>query len=344
MNILIKSYNRPYLLHYTLKSIFKNIIGDFNITIVDDGTPDCYLMKIKEEFPSIQINKTIYHAEKSNIILHYEKNIVKTEPIKLPHADWNKIANDFTADYFLVLEDDQFIVKKIDLNKIVKVIKDNELQLLHFNVLNKKFFNFNIVKELNNIYIYNSKFQLSKIKKFNLNFYPSNLFKPVLNILKKFNFKYLQIDFKNDILDLYNIYIISGVIYRKSYWSRCVDSSEDELNEKYQIHCAGNYNLKTNGNLCFGVTKKRHIKTTLNNTSLGLNRGTNFDPTLFNILVNKLWYKNDLNYFDESNYELNVNYISNFLKLMNYPNCTFTEWIKFTGMFENAYKELGFDL
>lgn len=124
MDILIKSYNRPYLLSFTIKSIYKNIVGDFSITIVDDGTPDIYLKKLIDEFPEIKIIKTIYHNEKSSGIKNYE--IIKPvwNYVKLPHTDWNKVVNSFAFDYFLILEDDQFVIKKIDLIKIQKIIND----------------------------------------------------------------------------------------------------------------------------------------------------------------------------------------------------------------------------
>ena len=181
MNILIKSYNRPYLLYFTLNSIYKNIVGDYKITIVDDGTPDIYLKKLKDEFPNVQIKKTIYHTEKSAIIENYERNKSDNTYVKLPHFDWNKVVNSFTFDYFFVMEDDQFVVKKIDLNALQKVIKNNNLQFLQFNILNKKRFSFP-VKEQNDIYVYDSKFFIKKIKKFNFLYQPSNFYKPIIKI------------------------------------------------------------------------------------------------------------------------------------------------------------------
>ena len=39
MDIIIKSFNRPYYLDRCILSILKNVKGDFKIKIVDDGTP-----------------------------------------------------------------------------------------------------------------------------------------------------------------------------------------------------------------------------------------------------------------------------------------------------------------
>lgn len=344
MDILIKSYNRPYLLSFTIKSIYKNIVGDFSITIVDDGTPDIYLKKLIDEFPEIKIIKTIYHNEKSSGIENYEIIRPVWNYVKLPHTDWNKVVNSFAFDYFLILEDDQFVIKKIDLIKIQKIINDYNLQFLNFNILNKKSFNFPIKKQLNDIYIYDSKSFIGIIKKFKFLFRPSDFYKPIIKILKKLKIKYFKLSFNKDIVDLYNIYIISGVIYKLEYWNVCVGSAKDELNENHQLLCAANYNIQNKGKLNFGISKEPHVKTSFSNTSLGENRGVNFDTTLFNILMNKLWYKNDLSYFDENNYNVNVNRIINYLNDENNPNCNSNEWLKYTQVFENCYKDQGYDL
>ena len=206
MNILIKSYNRPYLLHFTLKSIYENIVGDYNVTIVDDGTPDVYLKKLNDEFPNVEIIKSIYYEEKSTIIRNYENSKPASSYVKLPHSDWNKVVNSFASDYFLILEDDQFVVKKIDLDNLQGIINNNNLQFLQFNILNKKSFSFPVKEHLGGVYIYDSKSFLCKIKKFNFLFQPSDFYKPIIKIFKKLKFKYFKLNFNNDIVDLYNVY------------------------------------------------------------------------------------------------------------------------------------------
>ena len=47
-DILIKSFNRAFYLDRCLKSIKTYIIGNYKVTILDDGTPQKYLDKIQE--------------------------------------------------------------------------------------------------------------------------------------------------------------------------------------------------------------------------------------------------------------------------------------------------------
>lgn len=69
MDIYIKSFNRAYLLHRTIASIYHYLNG-FNgrIVVLDDGTPQRYLDKITELFPNIEIVKSPYYEQKSNDI------------------------------------------------------------------------------------------------------------------------------------------------------------------------------------------------------------------------------------------------------------------------------------
>ncbi len=53
--IIIKSFNHPYYLERCLQSIYFCVKGDFEIKILDDGTPAKYLESIKSKFPIARI-------------------------------------------------------------------------------------------------------------------------------------------------------------------------------------------------------------------------------------------------------------------------------------------------
>ena len=57
MNILIKSYYRPYLLDRCLQSIYEKVndANNIEIIILDDGTPQKYLDKITTINPNVKL-------------------------------------------------------------------------------------------------------------------------------------------------------------------------------------------------------------------------------------------------------------------------------------------------
>ena len=48
INILIKSFNRAYYLDRCLNSISQFVLGEYEVIVLDDGTPKPYLKKIQE--------------------------------------------------------------------------------------------------------------------------------------------------------------------------------------------------------------------------------------------------------------------------------------------------------
>ncbi len=51
VDIVIKSFTRPYYLERCLYSIYKFAVGDFRVQVLDDGTLPEYLARIKQLFP-----------------------------------------------------------------------------------------------------------------------------------------------------------------------------------------------------------------------------------------------------------------------------------------------------
>ena len=69
MDILIKSFNRPYCLDRCIQSIYANVLDTtISIKVLDDGTPSRYLEKLQIKYPKILIYKSSYYNEKSEAI------------------------------------------------------------------------------------------------------------------------------------------------------------------------------------------------------------------------------------------------------------------------------------
>ena len=76
-DILIKSFNRPYYLDRCIKSIYTYLKGDFQIKVLDDGTPDKILELIQKKYPEITILSSPLAETKRNILEKYltDKNV-----------------------------------------------------------------------------------------------------------------------------------------------------------------------------------------------------------------------------------------------------------------------------
>ena len=123
MDIIIKSFNRPYYLHRCLFSIDK-YLKDFNIKIfiLDDGTPKIYLDKIVELFPNVIIKKSESYNKKQQ----YSIEGVRPNYYEIPVDLWVESAKN-SSENFILIEDDTWFLESIDLEEVEQEINDNKV-------------------------------------------------------------------------------------------------------------------------------------------------------------------------------------------------------------------------
>ena len=129
MDIVVKSFYRPYYLERCLRSIHLNIEGDYTITILDDCTPDSYLTRIKELFPEVVILKSQEHKVKLEMISQHISGIKKYDNLSIPAALWKEFITD-CSDYFLLLEEDAWIIDTIHIDDIQDTMRQEELLIV----------------------------------------------------------------------------------------------------------------------------------------------------------------------------------------------------------------------
>ena len=218
MDILIKSFNRPYYLDRCIQSIHLNVRNnDFIIFVLDDGTPQKYLDKILNKFPKVKILKSDLHPEKSNAIAKDEASVNSKIPIDL----WLKAAEN-ASNYFLLLEDDFWFTQPLNLKKIRLSLEYDNIKMLKLCWLgNAKL----LPKKSIDV---NDQYSI-----FTPDLYTTN---PVLfNLVFRFNrFKirqiltFLKIYSLERFLNYYTIYATSGAIFKKKYFLKLWKNHKSE--------------------------------------------------------------------------------------------------------------------
>ncbi len=112
MDIIIKSFNRPYYLERCLRSIYHFVQGSFHIRILDDGTPPEYLARLKELFPDVAIyTSPVYEAKVAALRAHVAGKQT-FDQLTIPTAMWIEHVAKSSA-IFLLLEDDIWLNGKL---------------------------------------------------------------------------------------------------------------------------------------------------------------------------------------------------------------------------------------
>ncbi|WP_334125862.1 glycosyltransferase [Empedobacter brevis] len=333
MDIIIKSFNRAYYLDRCIQSIHKNVKGNFQIKIIDDGTPKEYLDKIVEKY-SVEIIPTANYAQKSKNIKEGKTN----DGFVIPTESWRQAVEN-ASEYFLITEDDVWFTKEINCNDLIDEMKLNNIHLAKLGILG-------IYSDDNYVEIKSISNELETT--YPLNTFTSNRF--IMNLFIFNKFKFFTILYKLGLVDNHTkrkYWILNSILmglYRKDYWLYIWKDSINLLDEKIQLRNAGVWfgKYKSNRNIISRTTTEK-MKTTFKSSASG--QYHNYDIHLsvdrVNQILNEVWLKGEFNAMENYPKDFSDNYIKTFLDKENHPDAQSVEWQKWAEKFKQQYRNLG---
>ena len=281
MDILIKSFNRPYYLDRCLYSIKKHIKGCSNIFVLDDGTPEKYLNKIVQKYLNVKVLKSDLYSIKSN-------SIDDLQEFKIPIDLWVKSAEE-ASDYFLLLEDDFWMIRDLDLSRINYDLKDRQIVFLKlFWLGNPKLTTTRIKEKLDRFNIVAPKLITNSPYLFKLIF---STYGYKFNSLMSF----LKLNSFDNILPYYSIYSVAGSVFKKSYFTNLWIDHSNKVDESLQILNALKY-FKKHPESQVAHAKTECFKTGFNSSAtFGVNQNlkNNLELLKVNSLLNESWLNNE---------------------------------------------------
>lgn len=337
MDILIKSFNRPFYLDRCLASVYKFVKGDFIIKVLDDGTPQKYLEKIQQKYPEVQILLSDNSALKTLAIKENLKSGKIIDGFQIPTNFWIESAKN-ASDYFIMTEDDVWFTERININELQNVAEKFKINLLKLGWLGIKSEE-NLPKES----ILSEKIFAAK---------PSKLFLSNRFWMEAFfynKFKFFTILYKLGKVDneTRNHYwalnsILMG-LYKKEYWLEIWKGIDGKVDEKRQLVNASVFYKKHQKNPNFISRLKTEVmKTTFQSSATNSyhDYGYNFDVNLFNHIINEAWFNGDFDALQNFPNDFSIDYFSSFVK----DEINVEEMRKWISHFKNQYENLGADV
>ncbi len=333
-DIFIKSFNRPFYLDRCLKSIENFISGNYKITILDDGTPQKYLDKIKQKYSEINILKSKNYSDKNQAIID---NLISGKEIngfQIPTDLWiNAVKN--ASEYFIITEEDVWFTEPININDLVQKSKKHNISLLKLGWLGNQ-------KD-------DQWVNIKSIDKEIYSIYPKKLFLSYPIIMDWFfynKFKFFTICYRLGIFDNYtklkywSLNSILMGLWQKDYWLSIWKDSQGIVDEKQQLRNAANYYKKHRQNSNFITRLKiEKMKTTFQSSATNSYHkyGIDFDVNYFNHLMNEAWLNGHFDAMQNFPKDFSIEYFEEFLdEKINITN--FHHWVE---KFKNQYKNLG---
>lgn len=335
MDILIKSFNRPYYLDRCLFSIEKHVKrGNGKIVILDDGTPQVYLDRILLKYPEVIIKKSDLYDFKQ----HSTLNGLRPDNYIIPIDLWVKAANE-ASENFILLEDDIWFVEDINLENIdVEVIQSNiVLAKLHWignpiinqskeAVLKKNFVIlrpklFTIIPFLYYIIFY--KFDRFKIRK---------------------TLRFLKINTDERHLAYYTIYAVAGMIFNKHYFVKLWDNHKNKIDEGLQLYNAIKLYKKNRHRNKFAHYKEEILKTGFMSSATNQHKERfdgNVDMFVFNKIMNEAWLNNQFEVINSLPNDIDMEEIVSVLDNNVTQNILSKDWLVWVESFKQQYRKIG---
>jgi hypothetical protein len=335
MDILIKSFNRPYYLDRCIQSIHlycKN--GDYKIKVLDDGTPQKYLDKLLRKYPEISIYKSKNYREKEVCCALG----VKPENMEVPINLWIEAAKEST-DIFFLLEDDIWLTEDLDLDFLNKSMLEDRVKFLKlFWLGNPKLIRSKSVIKKEFYSVFEPDLYTTKPFLYLFVFYKFNRFK-IRKILK-----FLKVNTFEKALSYYSIYSVAGVIFSKDYFIDLWKNHTSTVEEGLQLYNAVRYYNSNKRNIAYAHSNNEVLKTGFMSSATNQfkdYKDVNVDMFAFNKIINEAWYNEEFDSMDHFSKDLNSEEIEGLLSKANNSLATKEEWKKWTGLFKKQFTSFG---
>lgn len=333
MDILIKSFNRPYYLDRAIYSLKKYLVGNYTITILDDGTPQKYLDKILNKYPDVILKRNEKADLKSKAIENNIKEGTEINGFIIPTDLW-KGAVEKASEYFVMTEDDVWLTEEIDLMEVEKTLKFHEVSLLKVGWISNRKVNAFLRDTIN-----------EEIVALEPNFWVAGrwfMHAVIKNKYRLFSLLYrLKLVDKNTYNDYWIMNSLLMGIYKKEYWLFLWDKIEGRVDEQMQIINATQWYRKNKRNK-FNYTKFKNLKMSTTFVSSATNSyhqyGIDCDINFFNYIMNEEWYSGNFNSLQNFPKDISEDYYMSFLSKHNNNRCLPENWKAWADKFKEQYR------
>lgn len=336
-DIFIKSFNRPFYLDRCIDSIEKYVSGTFRIKVLDDGTPEKYLNKIRKKYPNIEILLSDNYAKK---IIAIEENLKSGKAVngfEIPTRFWyNNVEK--ASEYVIVTEDDVWFTHPVNVDGLCKEANDFSINLIKLGWLGNE-------SERDDLIINSISDNLESAQPKPLPYFPRTLMEAFF-----YNrYKFFTILYKIGKVDNYTqrkYWALNSILmgfFDKKYWLQIWSGMDGKVDEKRQLINASLYYKRHQTNQNFiAKLKTESMKTTFQSSATNSYHeyGFDFDTNLFNHLINEAWLSGNFDSLQNFPKDFSMDYFKSYVS----EKIDVNEFEKWVNQFKNQYKELGADV
>lgn len=334
MDIFIKSFNRPFYLDRCISSINKYVSGDFSIKVLDDGTPEQYLDKIRKKHPNVEILLSDNYERKIKAI---KENLLTGKSVngfEIPTRFWYDNVKK-ASNYVIVTEDDVWFTQPINVDQLSQEAKNLNINLIKLGWLGNQ-------SNRKDLIIESISENLESAQPKDLPYFPKKLMEAFFYNQYKF-FTILYKLGQVDNLTQRKYWALNSILmgfYKKEYWLEIWKDMDGKVDEKRQLINASLFYKKNKNNPNFiSKLKLEVMKTTFQSSATNSYHeyGFDFDVNQFNHLINEAWFKDEFDSMENFPKDFSLDYFRIFVG----EKINFSDFEKWTNQFKLQYKNLG---
>lgn len=332
MDIVIKSFNRPYYLERCLRSIYNFAEGEFKIKVLDDGTPPEYLARISKLFPEVKVyTSPLYEAKVAALRSHVAGDQAFNQRV-IPAGFWLKHIAD-CSPVFLLLEDDIWLTGPLPLVEIEQDMNTHGIDLVKISWLGN-----------DNVIMGQKKpvgGQLEEIE-------PTIPFSSELLVLDRFKvrsllqslgvLRFMRRDFQRQ-LPVYTLYGVASAFFTKKYWLYLWEGEQALVDEVQQLQKAGQWYKQQRGR--YAKSRIELTKTSFITSVSNMYKGVDLDIFAFNHHLNQAWLHGNLDPMENFPKDFSESYLGEILTATNDSRVRVKEWKKWIHLFKAKYLSFG---
>ena len=334
MDIFIKSFNRPFYLDRCISSINKYVSGDFRIKVLDDGTPEQYLDKIRKKHPNVEILLSDNYERKIKAI---KENLLTGKSVngfEIPTRFWYDNVKK-ASNYVIVTEDDVWFTQPINVDELSQEAKNLNINLIKLGWLGNQ-------SNRKDLIIESISENLESAQPKPLPYFPKKLMEAFFYNQYKF-FTILYKLGQVDNLTQRKYWALNSILmgfFNKEYWLKIWEGMNGKVDEKRQLINASLFYKKNKNNPNFiSKLKLEAMKTTFQSSATNSYHeyGFDFDVNRFNHLINEAWLKDEFDAMENFPKDFSLEYFKRFIS----EKINFTEFQKWADQFRKQYENMG---
>lgn len=335
MDILIKSFNRPYYLErclFSIEKFVKNFNG--NIILLDDGTPEVFLNKILAKYPNVILKKSEFYDQKQE----FTSTGVRPNTYAIPISLWVDAAKE-ASENFLLIEDDTWFIDEIDFSKTETEMRNNNVVLTKlFWIGNEKINANKTFKVLDNIVLIQPKLYTIFPALYYFVFYKFNRFK-----IRK-TLRFFKINTVEKQLAYYSIYAVAGVLFNREYYMKLWHNHNNQIDEGLQLYNAVKVYYKQRNSIKYAHYKREILRTGFLSAATNQHKEKfegNIDMFAFNKVLNEAWLNDKLDVLQSLPNDIDEKIIVEVLENDIQKRISPSKWLTWVADFKNQYRTIG---